>query len=256
MFIPIFSYTRSGSSWLGDIITNRQMYGINNSHINDVVYLHEYFTNDIGNVRMKNLGHLSVDSNTKTVNGFNEMYKYFTNKNLHFVIKIFDGHLPDYRRPNQNILSVVDILNYSDFAIHNYRNNILKSWISRQRVAEVNQWQGNADHNNINTKVTWMKTNFVSYAKYRISVFQKWKMLFDNHSLVNIEYEELHAQKNKKHFLRLKFHDIGCQMSIHDTSIHKFSKECLDISSNFINQKQFLRDYEEIKQYIFLINNK
>jgi LPS sulfotransferase NodH len=252
MFFPILTYTRSGSTWLADSVSNRGMWGIDKSKPGDVICLHEYFTNNVGNDRLIRLGHLASDIDTRRIEGFKILKNYILSKNIHFTFKFFNRHIPFHKDKDNKILSVHDLIDSSDFVIHNYRLNILNSWISRQRVAAAGEWQGRNMNDNYDNVIYWNKKHFLNYSNNRKNTFDKWNIALKNVKHIDIVYEDLHNSNDKKHFLQQKFDTINVDLKIYDSKITKFSKTFENIADNFVNKDDFLRDYDSIRGNIYL----
>lgn len=251
MFFPILTYTRSGSTWLADIISNRTIYTIDTAQPGDTVNLHEYFNDDVGNNKLKQLGYLSENTNTRTVSGFEKLYELFEKKQINFTLKLFNSHLPLISE-NKNDMCVSKLLEYSDIVVHNYRKNILHSWISRRRVGETGIWQGTREKRNLKNKVHWDRDAFLGYSRHRKQVFNDRVSLLKKSNIQPIEivYEDLHRTGNRFNFLSEKCK--RCNIQLYSTHICKFSNPNLKIEDNFVNKQQFLDDYASVQEYITL----
>tara|TARA_B100001778_G_scaffold328692_1_gene328505 strand:- start:1677 stop:2591 length:915 start_codon:yes stop_codon:yes gene_type:complete len=180
--------------------------------------------------------------------------------NLNSVHKTFLFHTSLIDTP-ENDIDLETLLKHCNNLVVVYRNNILEQYISEQKANITNLWYIGGNIVNTETykirikksqelKLQWDKSNYVErhkqiegYYKILLEIYKNY-----NGNKCQIEYDELHSQKNKLEYLQEIYNKNNIDVTINTDNYKPAIKLAKDqpLEDNFSNSEEFLKDLPSI----------
>lgn len=199
------------------------------------------------------------------------------NHEQNLAIKIFESMLKKHKLPNcvrgalfkymvwwdkQYEKRITDFYDHIDYLIWNHRMNTLRLWASERRAEKTDiytEWKRNGKSKVAGVKVEWDKKRYLSFYKYKLESFKIAKNDFAKFKKPKcyIKYEDyahLGSSKKQIDFVQKSLKQCGVNITI-DPFEHFLTQkqsELGDVSENFSNKQEYLDDYEEIKDKIYV----
>lgn len=169
---------------------------------------------------------------------------------INFIMKIFYDHI--YFKK----FLMKEIIECFDFIILNYRKNLLEQWISLNLATLTDTWQvfGSKRQEPKVVKIKWSKDNFVKFSKRINKEYKNYCKILYNKKHIKICYEKSLKNKNYEFFLKEKIQKINLNIEPMRMGFKMIRNPHMEISENFFNKNEFLKDYNSIKKHIFLSN--
>lgn len=286
--ICILSHPRSGSTRLidimsscstwqkGDIITKHPNFFLEIKKQKGTLSLGEFFRQDrIKNSFATTFKSLNVVKEPKSILTTIEFLKLKKILNedfeINFLTKVFQNHIPlgfynsvdgmpIYEMVESAYLTIEDLIKFNEIVILNYRNNLLETCVSHMMAPKTHHWnvrddekKKKYDNKYKKTKIYWNKEGFISYSKRTKKFINTLETELErsNKKYIKINYEEMSSWENPQNEIQNKLKSIGCEsLSTYDSPCRKLSP--LFNSKIFKNEKKFLNDYSEIKEFIYM----
>lgn len=171
---------------------------------------------------------------------------YSINRNL--IFKVFPEHIEN------NSLNFTEVLNTADLVILNYRNSLIKSYISFKKASLSSRWASDSSLNYLE-KIQWDITDYNKYVEGTITKFNKLQAACEKtlSTVILVSYDELHdsniTYNEKINILESKFLEKEKDFKWVFNNKPRFEKEnyLINIEDNFLNPETFLRDQPFIR---------
>ncbi len=287
--ICILSHPRSGSTRLidimsshttwrkGDMLTEHPNFFPEIKKRKGTLSLGEFFRQDrIKNSFATTFKSLNVVKEPKSILTAMEFLKLKKILNedfgINFLTKVFQNHIPlgfynsavDGMPIKEMVesayLTIEDLIEFNEIVILNYRNNLLETCVSHLMAPKIHHWnvrddkeKKKYDNKYKKTKIYWNKEGFISYSKRTKKFINtlETELKRSNKKYIKINYEEMSSWENPQNEIQNKLKSIGYEdLSTYDSPCRKLSP--LFNSKIFKNEKKFLKDYSEIKEFIYM----
>jgi LPS sulfotransferase NodH len=212
MVIAIFTYERTGSGWLcetfdsDNTISLHEVFNDNPlltyNIFNKLYFNSTNFPGPISNCFKKIYypGNFNINKNSNieikkkilqnkpySFDFLKEIIKETKKLNKNCVFKIHPHHL-------DNDITIEKIIEVSDYFIFNYRNNILKSFISFEISKKTDVWFLKNNSLKRREPLIWDKSKYISYMESILNVYNFWLDIFNKIQKPKtiISYEKIH----------------------------------------------------------------
>ena len=172
--------------------------------------------------------------------------------NRNFIFKLF------YNHTQKNGIDLNQILNEADYVVLNYRNDLVRSFISLKKALLSERWTS-FNKNIYMEKIQWDRKEYQAYAIDTLASFKKFKDACEKipSKVIYLSYEEIH-QLNLSHHEKVKllndrFLQVDPSFDWCFKSEVAFQKEnyIQNLEDNFLNPEDFLKDYPNLRTTIF-----
>jgi hypothetical protein len=277
----MLTYERTGSTWLCNVLDPKNgtheifcedpmlfidtlidlcknFYHIDESIINTIskIYSPENFF--IDPIRYREIMGKIVNKKPYSINLFYSIKNIYQQLNKNLLFKIFP---PQFLKFD---ISPIDILNSSDYLIYNYRNDILRSFISFKKAMLTGQWTSTHETTRKNlgnntTRIYWDENEYNQYKNYILNTHSQFYNIFTlfNKPKISISYEELHedfsTNENKFEYIRQKLKLAHIVLDCHPCYLQKQNKYNIynNAESVVSNYESFYDSLPRIKTKIY-----
>ena len=240
----------------------------------DLIFEHKDWLAEMADFFKNNLSNCLFEGDRVSMDELNRFIEPLNEELFNTTLKFINQELAKdtvtkifmYNIPSPTVTTKTEISNINvekvlssdcDNLIVTYRENILSTYISEVKANINNIWYV-SQHSNIDRlsesqdlKIEWNKQHYLQrcnsiifWSKKLYKVYQKF-----NKNKCIVKYETLHQQENKLQYLQEIYDRNKINIKI---SEHRFAptiRQSTDknIEDNFTNPKEFLRDYDAIK---------
>jgi len=266
--ICLFSYQRTGSSWLCDIMADGQTISLQEifskdpmlfSHamslilnkiyevepniintFNKIYSTSNFFIDPITYIKIKNN---ILEKKPYSIDLLKNIQNIIYKKKYNMIFKIFPEHL--------DMVSINDILSITNINIINYRNNLLDSFISEKKSLLSQKWTSIQKERKYLEKIKWDEKEYIKYCDIVINKLNYFQNNINKYVLIS--YEEIHTNKNKNEFIKNKIKYIynDFDLNFKRNSILEKENYIINTEDNFINKEEFLLSIKNIRTKIY-----